>query len=1145
MPNERHFSISVLVLLVCSSSVWQCKARSFWVVDGEPRSRMSVRSSQVVGGVNPTVQINPISFDWNCDAPNGVFHIAFSRRIRQFTLEDIELSTGRVTSIEKSDSGHWPLDMFLDSEGDDYVFSVEIDLVETGLPLPTELCVWMPADRAFFKRSRFGNRESNTLCIPFEFEPVDCQGEWIETSCSVSCGEGTKARVFVITQDRTALGHYCEAEEASTQIIQCNGGDCPIDCEGEYDEWGLCSSTCGGGFQSRALQITTPEQFGGAPCTNLFETQICNTNPCPVDCQGTQMPWGDCSKTCGTGIQTSRYVITFPAQFGGCECPFADQTMLERGCNHDPCPEPIPEPCPNVTAVTPCPDPTPQQTTNCSCPNATSAPAQIPTANCSSSGQTPCVQHCVGHFTEWSDCSQECGGGSQSRTFAVLLGESGGGDQCNHTNGYTETRDCHTQSCPVDCQGSFGNWSSCSRTCGTGVQEQTFTIATPSQHEGLECTHGHNDMAYRPCNTDPCPIDCIGYYDEWSSCSVTCGGGQRTRTFIEGQSAHFGGVACNATGGSQQIDLCNTHSCPVDCIGSWVTTQNCSVECGNGTIQQQYVVSQPSQFGGHDCEYTHEDTHILACVLGSCPDPDIDCIGKWVNVGNCSDECDGSQYQIFQHTTVAMGNGQECEYAHGYTQIVHCNPIDPCRQPISDIVRIEYTGQDPASCTGSPSSTMLVKLFVDSSCADLEDLFTGAIIPCSSGTEQELLDSAECLIDNAAIEIGNCNNETDTRLISVSSDWSCYDSASASVPVAKEQSCTDSCDTVDVCTQECTPDLNQAFALSGPTSHALIDIQGDEISSYAHTPDYEDVYEVASDVITKRIFYLESKDTGVTYSNKLRVAILDEKTLLPTLTTTISISASSEAFVALSVYNDTVFIAQSGMIMAWDFDVDTMSLSFVTLINPSFTPTVDIEATEWGVIALSDNEAETIEFDGEHFSFIGSLISWHRTFARVAYCPHNNRMATVTSDGSSNHYIDMFDFNSIFSILTFTTATFLGTGTIEYTDITHDDNLNTFYIIGSSYITEVDTEGAIQDGISSSATATHDKIAMVSSLTGCDEEEVLFEGQDFLSACIASDNLCFENKTKPGVCGCGIPDIDTDNDNVPDCIDPCPLSDAC
>ena len=44
---------------------------------------------------------------------------------------------------------------------------------------------------------------------------------------------------------------------------------------------------------------------------------------------------------------------------------------------------------------------------------------------------------------------------------------------------------------------------------------------------------------------------------------------------------------------------------------------------------------------------------------------------------------------------------------------------------------------------------------------------------------------------------------------------------------------------------------------------------------------------------------------------------------------------------------------------------------------------------------------------------------------------------------------------------------------------------------------------------------------------------------------VANDNCPDDpNKTEPGACGCGTPDVDTDNDGTPDCIDNCPTDPA-
>jgi len=43
----------------------------------------------------------------------------------------------------------------------------------------------------------------------------------------------------------------------------------PINCVGSFVNTGECSKTCGGGIQTKTYTITTPAQYGGTACTNL------------------------------------------------------------------------------------------------------------------------------------------------------------------------------------------------------------------------------------------------------------------------------------------------------------------------------------------------------------------------------------------------------------------------------------------------------------------------------------------------------------------------------------------------------------------------------------------------------------------------------------------------------------------------------------------------------------------------------------------------------------------------------------------------------------------------------------------------------------------------------------------------------------
>ena len=60
-------------------------------------------------------------------------------------------------------------------------------------------------------------------------------------------------------------------------------------------------------------------------------------------------------------------------------------------------------------------------------------------------------------------------------------------------------------------------------------------------------------------------VDCVwGAYGEWSSCSATCGGGERTRSRTEDTAAANGGAVCS--GSAIETESCNSALCPGDKI---------------------------------------------------------------------------------------------------------------------------------------------------------------------------------------------------------------------------------------------------------------------------------------------------------------------------------------------------------------------------------------------------------------------------------------------------------------------------------------------------------------------------------------------------------------------------------------------------
>eukprot|EP01001_Neometanema_parovale_P002017 NODE_12415_length_512_cov_30.601542_g12125_i0.p1 GENE.NODE_12415_length_512_cov_30.601542_g12125_i0~~NODE_12415_length_512_cov_30.601542_g12125_i0.p1 ORF type:complete len:162 (+),score=47.12 NODE_12415_length_512_cov_30.601542_g12125_i0:25-510(+) len=146
-------------------------------------------------------------------------------------------------------------------------------------------------------------------------------------------------------------------------------------------------------------------------------------------------------------------------------------------------------------------------------------------------------------WTPYSDCSATCGTGDKTRTRKVLRKTDYGGKACGTT---TETVNCNTDPCPQDCvMSDWGEFQECSATCARGTQIAQRSIKVPQAYGGKACDASQKSQY---CNTQNCPIDCVmGEYSTWSDCSLTCGGGQQTRTRKIQVAADYGAKPCPCT----------------------------------------------------------------------------------------------------------------------------------------------------------------------------------------------------------------------------------------------------------------------------------------------------------------------------------------------------------------------------------------------------------------------------------------------------------------------------------------------------------------------------------------------------------------------------------------------------------------------
>jgi len=173
--------------------------------------------------------------------------------------------------------------------------------------------------------------------------------------------------------------------------------------------------------------------------------------------------------------------------------------------------------------------------------------------------------------------------------------------------------------CPVDGEWSdWQKWSDCTESCGGGIRKRIRKCNNPApENGGLKCPGPAEEE--EACNEDPCPIDGNwSAWDPWSSCPVTCGGGEETRRrTCTNPSPAFGGQSCPGVG--EQSRPCNEEPCPVDGNWSdWKDWSNCPVTCGGGVQNRSRTCTNPPPaFGGESCPGESDETR--ACNEDPCP----------------------------------------------------------------------------------------------------------------------------------------------------------------------------------------------------------------------------------------------------------------------------------------------------------------------------------------------------------------------------------------------------------------------------------------------------------------------------------------------------------------------------------------------
>ncbi|NWU50338.1 ATS7 metalloproteinase, partial [Dromas ardeola] len=195
---------------------------------------------------------------------------------------------------------------------------------------------------------------------------------------------------------------------------------------------------------------------------------------------------------------------------------------------------------------------------------------------------------------------------------------------------------------PAEFLWRFGSWTTCTATCGTGVQRQIVhcveKLAGIVEERYCDALTRPDDQQ-RTCSEEPCPAR--WWVGEWQKCSATCGpSGLMKRTVLCIQS-----VGLDEQRALQHAD-CQHLSKPdatapchreVPCPSPWAVGNwsECSTTCGNGTQRRPVYCSNST---GAACDPAERPSSETICSLPQCQKKLDNANMDWSGSGSSSRE---------------------------------------------------------------------------------------------------------------------------------------------------------------------------------------------------------------------------------------------------------------------------------------------------------------------------------------------------------------------------------------------------------------------------------------------------------------------------------------------------------------------------
>ncbi|XP_036386252.1 A disintegrin and metalloproteinase with thrombospondin motifs 9 [Megalops cyprinoides] len=522
--------------------------------------------------------------------------------------------------------------------------------------------------------SKCNQREKLTVQPCNEFLcPQWKTGDWSE--CLVTCGKGYKHRQTWCQFGEDRLDdRFCDSSKPES-VQTCQQQEC---ASWQVGPWGQCTTTCGPGYQMRAVKCVVGS-YGSVmddtecnAATRPTDTQDCELVQCPVThpvVPETKVPphpghktqwrfgsWTQCSATCGKGTRM-RYVSCRDNQGGVAE---------ESACFHLPKP-PAREVCSvvacgqwkvlewtlcsvscgqgtatrqvvcvnfsdQVVDVSECdPDDRPATEQECAmpqCPVRSSDHGNFPTngdprkkippqgTSVRNGGRAQSHQWRTG---PWGACSSTCAGGFQRRVV-VCQDENGyAANNCEERTKPIEQRSCESGPCP---QWVYGNWGECTKPCGGGIKTRLVACQRPNgeRFNDLSCEILDKPPDREQCNTQSCPSSPHWNTDPWSSCSASCGKGYKYRkvTCVTLSGRPVQEENCQHLPRPSKQRRCRGGRCPKWKTGIW---GECSSSCGKGRQQREVFcqIGDQRSVEESECPRSARPASSQPCQAADCP----------------------------------------------------------------------------------------------------------------------------------------------------------------------------------------------------------------------------------------------------------------------------------------------------------------------------------------------------------------------------------------------------------------------------------------------------------------------------------------------------------------------------------------------